>query len=114
MLAAIRANPPLGTADRWAHTAYLVAEEKDLQALCSTKGYKLVRIQEACDFPTFWAKYPEKKGKIQAERAFERMGQAAKAEAIRFIPKYLRSLKPGVAVCHPATYLNGQRWLDES
>lgn len=112
MLTAIRATPPPSDAERWGQTVYLVAEEKDMARLSDSMGYKLVRIQEACDFGTFWARYPEKKGKIASERAFERLGQAAKAEAIRAIPRYLRSLKPGVAMCYPASYLNGQRWLD--
>ena len=73
-------------------------------------------------FESFWQAYPRKVGKGAAEKAFnklkpdaellEKMKLALQAQAI-----YRREAqKAGTFLpdwCHPSTWLNGQRWLDE-
>lgn len=66
------------------------------------------------NFEEFWRGYPHKVGKGQAHRAFgkamDKTSLPAMLEAIR---TYIANKPPDVAFCNPATWLNGERWLDE-
>jgi len=66
------------------------------------------------DFEAFWSAYPRKVGKGQAKRAF---GAAIRKTTIGAILAALEtaqfSADPRYQP-HPATWLNGDRWLDES
>lgn len=68
------------------------------------------------DFETWWSAYPHKVGKGAARKAF----QAARPKApfgdlLQAVQRYERFLKqPGAPhACHPATWLNQERWTDE-
>lgn len=63
-------------------------------------------------FAEFWARYPRRVGKGQAAKAWVKNGGADNLEAI------LKDLRNRAwptdkqYIPHPATYLNGWRWLD--
>ena len=65
----------------------------------------------------FWPAYPRKIGKGQARKAFIRSRRTTPLETItvglaRFVVTTVGT-EPQF-VCHPATWLNGERWNDES
>src|SRR5262245_36816907 len=67
------------------------------------------------DFSQFWRIYPLKIGKLAAERAYDRArkGGVSAEELVEGVERYIAS-KPGFQnYCHPSTWLNGMRWLDE-
>ncbi len=67
------------------------------------------------DFALFWRTFPNRVGKLAAERAYVKARKrASAAELLDGIARYVR-LKPAYAdYCHPATWLNGGRWMDEA
>jgi len=68
------------------------------------------------DFDDWWQIVPRKVGKGQARRAYHAARKKAAAEELtEGIRRYARSLNgTEVAfIAHPATWLNGERWLDE-
>lgn len=73
----------------------------------------------ACDpgptFATWWAAYPCKCARARAERAWKKLGPAARQAALDRLPA-LRAYWDTIDWYHPphpATYLNGRRWEDE-
>jgi len=70
-------------------------------------------------FEKFWAAYPRKVSKGDAERAFKKL--KPDADLLETILKAVEAQKGGEAWCkdggqyipHPATWLNGKRWDDE-
>lgn len=66
------------------------------------------------DFEEFWRAFPNRVGKLAAEKAYVKARARASAEELLAgVTRYLR-IKPGYAeFCHPATWLNQGRWLDE-
>ena len=72
------------------------------------------RVADTQEFSQFWEAYPEKIGKGQARKAFETALASASLEAIMAGVARYKATKPADrAWCHPATFLNGERWLDE-
>lgn len=72
------------------------------------------RVDEVSGFEAFWQIYPRRVGKGQARRAFAlalgKVGLSSLLAALRayeFDPR--ERFQP-----HPATWLNGERWLDEA
>lgn len=65
-------------------------------------------------FEQFWDIYPRKVGKIAAAKAYCKARQSAShADIMAGLRRYLTS-KPAYADwCHPATWLNQGRWMDE-
>lgn len=68
------------------------------------------------DFDEFWSLYPRKVGKGQARKAWS--GALRKASAGEIILGVRRAAEAFCAndpryIPHPATWLNGERWLDE-
>lgn len=72
-------------------------------------------------FPDFYAAYPRKKAREDAEKAWKQMGLDKDPELARAViadvqqraahdAQWLRDRK---AICYPATYLRGKRWNDE-
>lgn len=64
------------------------------------------------DFETFWAKYPHKVGKRDAERAFSQAIRRDSLDAIMVgLERYARKTddRPW---CNPSTFLNQDRWAD--
>jgi len=66
------------------------------------------------DFEAFWRAFPNRVGKIAAEKAYVKArARASAAELLSGIARYIQ-IKPAYAdYCHPATWLNQGRWLDE-
>lgn len=66
------------------------------------------------EFDVFWARYPHRVGKLAAQKAFTKARKLASVEAIvQGVDRYIAN-KPSYAdFCHPATFLNQGRWMDE-
>lgn len=66
------------------------------------------------EFDQFWGAFPRKVGKLAALRAYERSRRLASAEDIIAGVERYKQTKPDYADwCHPATWLNQGRWMDE-
>ena len=66
-------------------------------------------------FESFWARYPRKVGKLDAERAFAlALKRASEEEIMAGLEQYRVSetVRNGF-ICHPATFLRQGRWMDE-
>ena len=66
-------------------------------------------------FEAFWDAYPRKEGKHKAEEAFAKVNAplGTLLDAIELQKKSAQWTKDGGQfIPHPATWLNGQRWLD--
>jgi hypothetical protein len=79
----------------------------------------LAKSEPATGFEAFWAAYPRKVSKADARRAWQRLAPAVALQATmlaalatqRVCADWLR--ENGRFIPYPATWLNGQRWLDE-
>lgn len=71
--------------------------------------------KEVSPFEQFWALYPRKQGKGQAVKAFNAaLKKTDLATILAGVERY-EKIKAGYADwCMPATWLNGERWLDEA
>ena len=80
-----------------------------------TRSHKEKDRSLESDFPDWYAAYPRHVGRGQAERAYATARKAADAEtlisAARSFAEQSRNQDPKF-IPHPATWLNGQRWLD--
>lgn len=66
------------------------------------------------EFAAWWAAYPLKVGKAAAIKSYLRARREASAEELRDgLVRYIASKPEWQCYCHPATWLNQQRWLDE-
>lgn len=67
------------------------------------------------DFAIFWSAYPRRTAKLAALKAYERARRLDSAENILAgVERYRRHLPEEVRfICHPATWLNQGRWMDE-
>lgn len=64
-------------------------------------------------FDDFWAVYPRKVAKGDARRAWQKaIRVASPEEIIAGAMRYARKAEPPF-ICHPATWLNAERWADE-
>lgn len=66
------------------------------------------------EFSAFWEAFPNKVGKGAARRAFETALLKTDLPALlAAIDRYRSSKPPDREWCHPATFLNQERWLDQ-
>ena len=69
------------------------------------------------EFQTFWGLYPKKVAKGAAIRAWQKLNQAERTEAIDALANHLKYWKfkgtDKEFIPYPATWLNQMRWLDE-
>ncbi len=79
-------------------------------------------MEHACSMPqafeVFWAKYPKKAAKADAEKAFAKALKRASAETImaaleKLAGSYGWTKDGGQFILHPATWLNRDGWHDE-
>lgn len=70
-------------------------------------------ITEIVVFENFWIKYDNKKDKLTAERAWKKLNLAQQTKAIEVIDQFKKSVKQGLSLPYPATYLNGHRFDDD-
>lgn len=70
------------------------------------------------DFEQFWAAYPRKVSKAAARKAFVRVmsksGAPSLADLLAAVARYASSVTELRFVAHPTTWLNGERWHDET
>lgn len=74
------------------------------------------------DFDKFWDLYSYKVGRFKCEQKWNKLKPADKVAIFQTLPAYIKSStidrkeaneKNKVIRCHPMTYLNQKRWLDE-
>lgn len=67
------------------------------------------------DFELFWQMYPRRVAKIAALKAWNKLTMFDRDAAMAALPAHLEAWidRDMDKVPHPATWLNGQRWLDE-
>ena len=68
------------------------------------------------EFNDFWRAFPKRVGKLAAQKAYLKVRRSGTAqdELMDGIEEYRRH-KPAYADwCHPTTWLNQGRWMDES
>lgn len=66
------------------------------------------------EFERWWSIYPLKVGKGAARKAWPTARQKADLSALTAgVERYIRSKPADRDYCHPATWLNQERWLDE-
>ena len=66
-------------------------------------------------FDAWYKNYPRKVGRGAAKKSFERImaqGIATPEELSEGLARYIRTKPPTQAWCHPATWLNQERWAD--
>lgn len=65
-------------------------------------------------FDAFWKTFPCKKAKLAAMKAFIKASKLASIhEILDGVERYKRSKPDYADWCHPATWLNQGRWMDE-
>ena len=69
------------------------------------------------NFNDFYALYPRKMARKDAERAWNKLTPAEQAECLEAMPNYLKYWKVKETakdfIPYPASFLNAQRWTDE-
>ena len=66
------------------------------------------------EFETFWQVYPKKVGKLAAQQAYKKARRLATAEMLLAgVERYTRNKAEYADWCHPTTWLNQGRWMDE-
>ena len=68
------------------------------------------------EFDQFWAAYPRKVAKIAARRAFlkaKRLEGVTIEDLLAGVQRYIATKPDYADWCHPTTFLNGGRWMDE-
>ncbi len=66
------------------------------------------------DFDAFWCRYPRRIGKLAALKAYVKARKLASSEDIlQGVDRYLEHKPVYADYCHPATWLNQGRWMDE-
>lgn len=84
-----------------------------LSDIAQQKGGSPWKFSEVQDlsFESFYTKYPHKVGpKAKTQKAYEKLSEADKMEAILYIPELIKLKKDGTAYPYPATYLNQKYW----
>lgn len=82
----------------------------DIKAQKLNSTWKFSEIQDLT-FESFYKEYPSKVGpKEKTKKAYEKLSDAEKMEAILFIPELVKIKKDGTAYPYPATYLNQKYW----
>jgi hypothetical protein len=69
--------------------------------------------EDGLTFEDFWSKYPNKKNKAQAVKAFNKLSSDDQQLAIDGIHGYLDTVTQDKFICHASTYLNNARWEDQ-
>jgi hypothetical protein len=70
------------------------------------------RKDNTVKFDVFWSVYPKRVAKQDAIRAWGKLNDKDKDDAIAGVGRFVDG-KEIRYVCNPATYINGKRWNDE-
>lgn len=74
----------------------------------------VIELKETYDFDRFYAAYPRKLAKADAQKAFQKLKDFEQIKATEQIKAYKKQCdKDKVSYLYPATYLNSRRWDDE-
>lgn len=65
------------------------------------------------DFGIFWAHYPRRVAKKDAQKAWNKLTAAQKRAAMEALPAHIKSWDDPTFIPYPASWLNGERWEDE-
>jgi hypothetical protein len=65
------------------------------------------------DFGIFWAVYPKRVAKKDAERAWKRLTSQQRVAAMEALPRHIENWAEPEFIPYPASWLNGERWEDE-
>lgn len=87
--------------------------EEVKEVLAKSKHAKLVKQQvKGVTFEMFWDKYDYKSrsSKKVARTRWKRLSQNDRDRAYAYIPVYLRSIPPGIAMKYAETYLSQELW----
>lgn len=96
---------------------YLAPGREQMKQLTLLAGAEPPAMEATDGFGEFYAAYPVKKARIDAQRAWKRLNPSAAlqqriladiAQRRQYDREWVRGFIP-----HPATYLNGRRWEDE-
>ena len=111
------ARDPSGTVAVGTVVAGTVAQGSDLRKPLANKTKNLEKTNSLdIAFDQFWSLYPRKKDKGHARRSFEKAMEKADLETIlQGVKDYVQAEGDNEEqfIAYPATWLNGERWLDE-
>lgn len=66
------------------------------------------------DFDVFWQRFPRRVGKLDAVKAYAKARKVASADDILTgVDRYIANKPEYADWCHPSTWLNKGRWMDE-
>jgi uncharacterized protein YdaU (DUF1376 family) len=110
-------DPPVPTgAQRNETLNHLTTEPRTQGEVIPLFGESNPTLSANDEFEAFWTLVPLKKGKGQARRAFpaarKKIGFVDLCKAMTAFAKSVAG-KEARFIAHPATWLNGERWLDE-
>ena len=73
-------------------------------------------VRNPCSFYSLWELYPRKVGKATAEKAWDRLGEKDKADALAVLPKHVKRWAVDGTdhkfIPYPSSWISGRRWLD--
>lgn len=76
------------------------------------KNANVREVKRDITFEIFYERYPVKRNKKRAQTTFARLSRADRLKAFNYITYYQKSLKPGVELKYPDTYLRNEPWND--
>ncbi len=65
------------------------------------------------EFGEFWAIWPKKVARFDAQKAWNKLTAAEKRAAVEALPNHISQWDDPRYIPHPATWLNGRRFEDE-
>lgn len=105
------------TADDTAEGQQTIQQTEHKQECKELKNEKNNTLIIPDNFLPFWEQYRNKKGKQKAIQAWNRMTEQEQKLALDALPAHNKQEQwirdDGRYIPHPATWLNGKRWLDE-
>ena len=110
-------NPTLGNQTENTSRVNLQDKGRDKTQIPDTRIQKeSPHTPQGVSFADFWASWPNKTAKAQAEKAWKKLNptdrEAAASAAVAWFADWRRK-HPDASPIHPASYLNQRRWEDE-
>jgi hypothetical protein len=94
-----------------------VESARDIAAVKANPKPQPTSGHSSSDFEAWWQTYPRKVGRFAAEKSYEKARKRAQPEELLAgAEAYRRETQGREAqyICHPSTWLNQGRWLDET
>lgn len=73
---------------------------------------QVVEVKESYKFADFWKRWDNKQGKIDCEKAWQKLTENERVFAVRYINAYKQTLQSYQPMLMGATYLNKKRFMD--